>query len=165
MDERLVSAAPFSSSTGGDSGDTEKPETETRDRESVSFYDVKERCSVQVPRDQVTKTLYSRRTRANREQIRYALRGRYKGRNLTKFIGEADYQAFIESSEGQDSEQSDGPTPLSCITDRVNGLIKDLVSEPKLLHNLDKDDFERLVAEVLRNHGYNVQRTHGSNDE
>jgi len=61
---------------------------------SVSFYDVKTRQSVEVPESDVSKTKYERTTKAGKTQIRYALRGKYEGRNLTKFVGEADWKAF-----------------------------------------------------------------------
>jgi hypothetical protein len=55
---------------------------------SVSFYDVKTRQSVEVPESAVTKTKYERTTAAGKVQVRYALRGKYDGRNLTKFVGQ-----------------------------------------------------------------------------
>lgn len=60
---------------------------------SVSFYDVKSRQSVQVEDGAVTKTKYERTTASGKVQVRYALRGKYDGRNLTKFVGEADWNA------------------------------------------------------------------------
>ncbi len=61
---------------------------------SVSFYDVKSRQSVSVPESDVSKTKYERTTKAGKVQVRYALRGKYEGRNLTKFVGQADWDAF-----------------------------------------------------------------------
>jgi hypothetical protein len=61
---------------------------------SVSFYDVKTRQSVEVPESDVSKTKYERTTKAGKVQVRYALRGKYEGRNLTKFVGQADWDAF-----------------------------------------------------------------------
>lgn len=61
---------------------------------SVSFYDVKTRQSVDVPESAVTKTKYERTTAAGKTQVRYALRGKYDGRNLTKFVGQADWDAL-----------------------------------------------------------------------
>jgi hypothetical protein len=61
---------------------------------SVSFYDVKTRQSVDVPESDVSKTKYERTTKEGKVQVRYALRGKYDGRNLTKFVGEADWTAF-----------------------------------------------------------------------
>ena len=60
---------------------------------SVSFYDVKTRQSVQVEDGDVTKTKYERTTASGKVQVRYALRGKYEGRNLTKFVGQADWDA------------------------------------------------------------------------
>ena len=61
---------------------------------AVTFYDVKTRQSVEVPESDVSKTKYERTTAAGKVQVRYALRGKYQGRNLTKFVGEADWKAF-----------------------------------------------------------------------
>jgi hypothetical protein len=61
---------------------------------SVSFYDVKTRQKVDVPESDVKKTKYERTTKAGKVQVRYALRGSYQGRNLTKFVGQADWEAF-----------------------------------------------------------------------
>lgn len=61
---------------------------------SVKFYDVKTRQSVEVAEANVTKTKYERTTKEGKVQVRYALRGTYEGRNLTKFVGQADWDAF-----------------------------------------------------------------------
>jgi hypothetical protein len=61
---------------------------------SVKFYDVKTRQSVEVPESDVSKTKYERTTQDGKVQVRYALRGKFEGRNLTKFVGEADWTAF-----------------------------------------------------------------------
>ncbi len=61
---------------------------------SVTFYDVKSRQSVEVPESDVSKTKYERTTKSGATQVRYALRGSYQGRNLTKFVGQADWDAF-----------------------------------------------------------------------
>ena len=61
---------------------------------SVSFYHVETRQSVSVPESDVSKTKYERTTKDGKVQVRYALRGKYDGRNLTKFVGQADWQAF-----------------------------------------------------------------------
>jgi hypothetical protein len=61
---------------------------------SVSFYDVKTRQKVDVNESDVTKTKYERTTKEGKVQVRYALRGKYEGRNLTKFVGQADWDAF-----------------------------------------------------------------------
>jgi hypothetical protein len=60
---------------------------------SVSFYDVKSREKVMVEDGDVTKTKYERTTASGKVQVRYALRGKFEGRNLTKFVGEADWTA------------------------------------------------------------------------
>ena len=61
---------------------------------SVKFYDVKTRQSVEVPESDVTKTKYERTTKEGKVQVRYALRGKFEGRNLTKFVGEADWNTL-----------------------------------------------------------------------
>jgi hypothetical protein len=61
---------------------------------SISFYDVKTRQSVEVSESDVSKTKYERTTKAGKVQVRYALRGKYDGRNLTKFVGQADWDAL-----------------------------------------------------------------------
>lgn len=66
---------------------------------SVKFYDVKTRQSVEVAEANVTKTKYERTTKEGKVQVRYALRGKYEGRNLTKFVGQADWDAFAGTVE------------------------------------------------------------------
>lgn len=61
---------------------------------SVKFYDVKTRQSVEVPEGNITKTKYERTTKSGSVQVRYAFRGSYEGRNLTKFVGQADWDAM-----------------------------------------------------------------------
>jgi len=61
---------------------------------SISFYDVKTRQSVEVTEADISKTKYERTTAAGKVQVRYALRGKYDGRNLTKFVGQADWDAL-----------------------------------------------------------------------
>ena len=66
---------------------------------AISFYDVKTRQSVQVDEGNVTKTKYERTTKEGKVQVRYALRGKYDGRNLTKFVGQADWDALSRPVE------------------------------------------------------------------
>ena len=61
---------------------------------SVTFYDVKTRQKVEVPESDVKKTKYERTTKAGKTQIRYALRGSYQGRSLTKFVSQETWDAF-----------------------------------------------------------------------
>lgn len=61
---------------------------------SIKFYDVKTRMSVEVPESDVKKTKYERTTKTGATQVRYALRGSYQGRNLTKFVGQGDWDAM-----------------------------------------------------------------------
>lgn len=61
---------------------------------AISFYDVKTRQSVSVDESDVTKTKYERTTKEGKVQVRYALRGKYDGRNLTKFVGQSDWDAL-----------------------------------------------------------------------
>ena len=50
------------------------------------------------------------------------------------------------------------------LVDRINELIQDLISKPELLFAVDSREFERLVAEILRRRGYDVQVTQQSRD-
>lgn len=58
----------------------------------IQFYDVKSRQKVSVPEAQVRKTTYERTNKSGSTTVRYALRGSYEGRNLTKFVSEADWK-------------------------------------------------------------------------
>jgi hypothetical protein len=60
---------------------------------SVTFYDVKSRQKVEVADGDVSKTKYERTTKDGKVQVRYALRGKFEGRNLTKFVSQADWDA------------------------------------------------------------------------
>lgn len=57
---------------------------------SVQFYDVKSRQKVMVDDSNIKKTKYTRQVSTG-TQTRYALRGEYQGRMLTKFVGQADW--------------------------------------------------------------------------
>ena len=50
----------------------------------VEFYDVKERKKISLS-EGITKTKYTRTLKDGSEQIRFAFRGEYNGRKLTKF--------------------------------------------------------------------------------
>ena len=67
--------------------------SEVKESMSISFYDVKTRESVEVPESDVSKTKYERTTKDGKVQVRYALRGSYQGRNLTKFVSQATWDA------------------------------------------------------------------------
>ncbi len=60
---------------------------------SVTFYDVKSRQSVEVADGDVSRTKYERTTKDGKVQVRYALRGKYEGRNLTKFVSEVTWNS------------------------------------------------------------------------
>ncbi len=60
---------------------------------SVTFYDVKTRANVEVADSDISKTKYERTTSTGKMQVRYALRGKFEGRNLTKFVNEATWTA------------------------------------------------------------------------
>lgn len=64
----------------------------------VQFYDVKSRTKVMVDESDIKKTKYTRKV-ATGTQIRYALRGSYQGRNLTKFVNEADWKKMSVAEE------------------------------------------------------------------
>ncbi len=65
----------------------------------VSFYDVKTRQKVDVPETDITKTKYERTTSEGKTQVRYALRGKFEGRNLTKFVGQEAWDAMDAPQE------------------------------------------------------------------
>ena len=58
----------------------------------MQFYDLKTRSHVDVPDTNVRKTKMIRKTK-NGEQVRYALKADYDGRNLYKFVNEATFNA------------------------------------------------------------------------
>ena len=58
----------------------------------AEFYDVKTRQKVSVPETQLRKTTYEQTNKNGSTTVRYALRGNYEGRNLTKFVSEADWR-------------------------------------------------------------------------
>ena len=62
---------------------------------AIEFYDVKEGKKVAVDEGKITKKVYTRETKTGKIQNRYALRGKTSdGRNLTKFVSEADWKAL-----------------------------------------------------------------------
>jgi hypothetical protein len=66
---------------------------------SVTFYDVKTRSKVEVPEVNITKTAYIRETSGGVSVTRYAFRGRYQGRTLTKFVTAETYEHAAVSAE------------------------------------------------------------------
>ena len=60
---------------------------------SVTFYDVKTRQSVEVPESDLTKVQYESTTKNGSKQVRYGLRGKYDGRNVTKFVSQATWES------------------------------------------------------------------------
>lgn len=60
----------------------------------MQFYDVKTRQFVEVSDSDLKKTKYTRTTKSGSTQTRYAARGNYQGRNLTKFVSEATWQGM-----------------------------------------------------------------------
>ena len=62
---------------------------------AIEFYDVKEGKKVGVDESKVTKKKYTRTTKTGKISERYALRGKTSdGRNLTKFVSKADWDAL-----------------------------------------------------------------------
>ncbi|MEE2788299.1 MAG: hypothetical protein VX589_13230 [Myxococcota bacterium] len=62
---------------------------------AVEFYDLKERKKVSLDESKVTKKKYVRLTKTGKTQERHALRGKTAdGRNLTKFVSKADWDAL-----------------------------------------------------------------------
>jgi hypothetical protein len=66
---------------------------------AIEFYDVKSRQKVSVPESDIRKTTYEQTTKAGKTLVRYALRGRYEGRNLTKFVSESDWRELQAPEE------------------------------------------------------------------
>jgi hypothetical protein len=60
----------------------------------VEFYDVKSRAKVSLGENDIAKVTYESTTKTGATQVRYALRGDYQGRKLTKFVGKADWDAL-----------------------------------------------------------------------
>jgi len=67
---------------------------------AIEFYDVKERKKVSIDEGSITKKRYTRETKSGGTQERYALRGKTSdGRNLTKFVSKADWDALSAPEE------------------------------------------------------------------
>ncbi len=58
---------------------------------AIEFYDVKERKKVKVEEKDIKKTTYERKLKDGSVQIRYALRAKVDGRQLTKFSSKAEW--------------------------------------------------------------------------
>ena len=69
-------------------------------QEDIEFYDVKTRQKVKVTLTDVTKTKYERKLKSGSTQARYAFRGKYAGRTLTKFCSEDTWKATAVTQEG-----------------------------------------------------------------
>jgi len=65
---------------------------------AVQFYDVKSRQKVMLDDSAIKKVKYTRQV-ASGTQTRYALRGDYEGRKLTKFVSEADWKKLNAPEE------------------------------------------------------------------
>ena len=61
---------------------------------SVQFYDVKSRQKVDVDESDVRKTTYEQTRKDGSVNKRYALRAKYQGTQLTKFVKQADWEAL-----------------------------------------------------------------------
>ncbi len=67
---------------------------------AIEFYDVKERKKVSIDESSITKKRYTRTTKAGATQERYAFRGKTAdGRNLTKFVSKANWDALSAPEE------------------------------------------------------------------
>ncbi|MGB0647879.1 MAG: hypothetical protein ACPGQS_11925 [Bradymonadia bacterium] len=67
---------------------------------AVEFYDVKEGKKVSIDESNITRKVYTRTTKAGKEQQRYAFRGKTSdGRNLTRFVSKADFDASSAAIE------------------------------------------------------------------
>ena len=60
---------------------------------AVQFYDVKNRKKVEVPESDIKKTKYERKT-SKGTQVRYALRAKFNGMSLTKFVGKDTWDSM-----------------------------------------------------------------------
>jgi hypothetical protein len=66
----------------------------------VMFFDVKTRQKVSVPENMLRKVKYERKLSDGSTQVRYALRGKTTdGRNLTKFVSQADWDKLNVPTE------------------------------------------------------------------
>jgi hypothetical protein len=118
----------------------------------ITFYDLYTRRSVQVPLKDLARTKYERTTAAGNSQTRYAFRGKFEGRNLTKYIGQADFYKPFE-------------IPIAKYARRgIDILIHELAIAPQRMQTMDAWDFENVVAELLRRLGYEVELTRKSKD-
>ena len=60
--------------------------------QEIEFYDVKSRKKVKLALSEITKTKYERPLKNGDIQTRYAFRGSYEGRNLTKFCSQEAWE-------------------------------------------------------------------------
>ena len=65
----------------------------------MQFYDVKTRQKVDVSDSDITKTTYTRTTKSGSTQTRYAVRAKYQGRNLTKFVSKETWDSLDVPTE------------------------------------------------------------------
>lgn len=63
------------------------------------FYDVKSRQKVSLNEGDVAKVTYQSTTKSGKTQVRYAFRGSYEGRKLTKFVNQATWESAKVKSE------------------------------------------------------------------
>ncbi len=63
------------------------------------FYDVKSREKVSLEAKDVAKVTYESTTKSGKTQVRYAFRGSYQGRKLTKFVNQATWESAAVASE------------------------------------------------------------------
>jgi restriction endonuclease Mrr len=143
----------------------------------VSFYDVKERISVTLPLGDVEGELYTRLTADGKEQVRYALRGSYRERKLTKFVAEADFRQLLAEAEKirrfktvwlpDDVDVSEvDQEPLSSLLDRldtIDELIEKVSSSGDFAH-LQPREIESVIERLLPRDGYETELTPRSGD-
>jgi hypothetical protein len=144
----------------------------------VSFYDVKERTSVTLPLKEVEGQLYTRLTVDGKEQVRYAIRGSYRERKLTKFVAEADFRQLLAEAEKirrfntvwlpddvDVSEVLKAPA-LSGLLDRLDAIdaLIDQVAISGDFSHLRPREFESVTERLLRRDGYITKLTPPSGD-
>jgi hypothetical protein len=147
----------------------------------ISFYDVKTRRIVSIPRREVHTAVYTRTPQDGRPQTRYALRGKVDGRNVTKFVNQATAASFDggntlieastappvletsaiarldESLEALSRVELPTDTPRSVrLVEAAVRILHELRDGKVRLSDVDPEVFEYLTAELQIRMGYDV---------
>jgi Flp pilus assembly protein CpaB len=62
---------------------------------AIEFYDVKTKVKVKVEEKDIVKVTYA----SDKGRVTYAIRGKYDGRTLTKFVSKADWDKLAVKEE------------------------------------------------------------------